>query len=146
MRLSATKSLLERKDTVIVANGVLHLRYRQPRRLPRMILHVREKERMPQRDVIARLAAMQYERNELEFKRGTFACGGCPRRVPRRELRDGSAHRASRRRGRELTLFDPLTGHASQRVPRLHRLPVEPLCDAPGDDLARDRGIKIELA
>src|SRR6266478_6544178 len=76
MRLSATKSLLERKDTVIVATVSCIYGIGNPVDYHSMILHVREKERMPQRDVIARLAAMQYERNELEFKRGTFRVRG----------------------------------------------------------------------
>src|SRR6266852_5998031 len=65
MRLSATKSLLERKDTVIVATVSCIYGIGNPVDYHGMILHVREKERMSQRDVIARLAAMQYERNEL---------------------------------------------------------------------------------
>src|SRR5438128_7773703 len=76
MRLSATKSLLERRDVVIVATVAAIYGFGGPSEYHGMILHVREKERMSQRDVIARLAAMQYERNELEFKRGTFRVRG----------------------------------------------------------------------
>src|SRR5216117_2649867 len=76
MRLSATKSLIERKDTVIVATVSCIYGIGNPVDYHGMILHVREKERMSQRDIIARLAAMQYERNELEFKRGSFRVRG----------------------------------------------------------------------
>src|SRR5438093_11125317 len=76
MRLSATKSLLERKDTVIVATVSCIYGIGNPVDYHGMILHVREKERMSQRDVIKRLAEQPYERNELEFKRGTFRVRG----------------------------------------------------------------------
>ena len=71
MRLSATKSLLEREDAVIVATVSCIYGIGDPVDYHGMILHVREGERISQRDVIARLAAMQYERNELEFRRGS---------------------------------------------------------------------------
>src|SRR5574338_13236 len=67
MRLSATKSVLERKDTVIVATVSCIYGIGDPDDYHSMILHLRERERISQRDIIARLVAMQYERNELEF-------------------------------------------------------------------------------
>src|SRR5574341_1124283 len=76
MRLSATKSLLERRDTIIVATVSAIYGIGDPSEYHGMILHLREGERMSQRDVIARLAAMQYQRNELEFKRGNFRVRG----------------------------------------------------------------------
>src|SRR5256886_15077252 len=76
MRLSATKPLLERKDVVIVATVSCIYGIGNPVDYHGMILHVREKERTSQRDVIAHLAAMQYERNELELRRGTFRVRG----------------------------------------------------------------------
>src|SRR2546423_11743565 len=81
-----------------------------------MILHVREKERTSQRDVIARLAAMQYERNELEFKRGTFRVRGDVLDVFPAENSETALRIAlTDDEVESLTLFDPLTGHASQR-------------------------------
>src|SRR5512144_1237336 len=68
MRLSATKSLLERRDTVIVATVSAIYGIGTPEDYHGMILHVRENEKLTQRDAIQRLAEMQYERNELEFK------------------------------------------------------------------------------
>ena len=76
MRLSATKSLLEREDVVIVATVSCIYGIGDPVDYHGMILHLRDKERISQRDIIARLAAMQYERNELEFRRGTFRVRG----------------------------------------------------------------------
>ncbi len=76
MRLSATKSLLERKDTIIVATVSCIYGIGDPVDYHGMILHLREREKLSQRDIIARLTAMQYERNEFEFARGTFRVRG----------------------------------------------------------------------
>ena len=76
MRLSATKSLLERADTVIVATVSCIYGIGDPVDYHSMILHLREREKAHQRDIIKRLAEMQYERNELEFRRGTFRVRG----------------------------------------------------------------------
>src|SRR5471032_2918861 len=72
MRLSATKSLLERRDCVIVATVSAIYGIGDPSDYHGMILHLREHEKVTQRDMIARLALMQYQRNDLEFKRGVF--------------------------------------------------------------------------
>src|SRR5213080_2427337 len=118
MRLSATKSLLERKDVVIVATVSCIYGIGNPVDYHGMILHVREKERTSQRDVIARLAAMQYERNELEFKRGTFRVRGDVLDVFPAENSETALRIAlTDDEVESLTLFDPLTGRASQRVP-----------------------------
>src|SRR5574340_1273244 len=76
MRLSATKSLLERRDTVIVCTVSAIYGIGDPSEYHGMILHLREGEKMSQRDVLARLVAMQYERSELDFRRGTFRVRG----------------------------------------------------------------------
>src|SRR5450756_3206315 len=68
MRLSATKSLLERRDTIIVATVSAIYGIGNPADYHNMILHLRENEKLTQRDAIQRLAEMQYERNEFEFK------------------------------------------------------------------------------
>src|SRR5437773_2462760 len=70
MRLSATKSLLERPDSVIVATVSCIYGIGDPVDYHSMILHLREHEKTPQREIIRRLAEMQYQRNELEFRRG----------------------------------------------------------------------------
>src|SRR6516162_3352838 len=76
MRLSATKSVLERPDTVIVATVSCIYGIGDPDDYHSMVLHLREREKSSQRDIIRRLAEMQYMRNELEFRRGTFRVRG----------------------------------------------------------------------
>jgi len=119
MRLSATKSLLERRDTIIVATVSAIYGIGDPADYHNMILHLREQEKLAQRDVIRRLAEMQYERNELEFRRGTFRVRGDvldifpaenSETAVRLSLLDDEVD--------SLSLFDPLTGHILKRVPR----------------------------
>src|SRR5471032_179652 len=76
MRLSATKSLMERRDVVIVATVSAIYGIGDPVDYHGMILHLRTGEKYSQRDVIQRLATMQYDRNELDFRRGTFRVRG----------------------------------------------------------------------
>ena len=76
MRLSATKSMLERRDVVIVATVSAIYGIGDPSEYHGMILHLREGEKLAQRDVLARLVAMQYERSEMDFRRGTFRVRG----------------------------------------------------------------------
>src|SRR5471032_1261976 len=76
MRLSATKSLMERRDCVIVATVSAIYGIGDPSEYHNMILHLRTGEKYSQRDVIQRLATMQYDRNELDFRRGTFRVRG----------------------------------------------------------------------
>src|SRR5215510_9242140 len=76
MRLSATKSLLERGDAVIVATVSCIYGIGDPVDYHGMILHLREREKANQRDIIARLVAMQYVRAELDFRRGSFRVRG----------------------------------------------------------------------
>ncbi len=147
MRLSATKSLLERKDAVIVATVSCIYGIGNPVDYHGMILHVREKERMSQRDVIARLAAMQYERNELEFKRGTFRVRGDVLDVFPAENSETALRIALLDDEIEtLTLFDPLTGRASQRVPRFTVYPSSHYVTPRSTTLRAIEAIKIELA
>src|SRR5205807_6537735 len=76
MRLSATKSLLERKDTVIVATVSCIYGIGDPSDYQDMRLLLRERDPIPQRDLLARLAGMQYTRNDIDFRRGTFRVRG----------------------------------------------------------------------
>ena len=112
MRLSATKSLLERRDTIIVASVSAIYGIGDPADYHNMILHLREHDKLAQSDVIRRLAEMQYERNEIEFRRGTFRVRGDVLDVfpaensetaVRISLLDDEVDR--------LSLFDPLTGN-----------------------------------
>src|SRR5436189_1309437 len=147
MRLSATKSLLERKDTVIVATVSCIYGIGNPVDYHGMILHVRERERTSQRDVIARLAAMQYERNELEFKRGTFRVRGDVLDVFPAENSETALRIALLDDEVEsLTPFDPPTGRASQRVPRFTVYPSSHYVTPRATTLRAIEAIKIELA
>lgn len=119
MRLSATKSLLERRDVVIVATVSAIYGIGNPSEYHRMILTLRTGDRLGQRDLIARLIAMQYNRNEMEFGRGTFRVRGDTIDVfpaehaemaLRIELFDDEIE--------SLQLFDPLTGQVRQKIPR----------------------------
>jgi len=147
MRLSATKSLLEREDSIIVATVSCIYGIGDPVDYHGMILHLREREKYSQRDVIARLAAMQYERNELDFRRGTFRVRGdvldiFPAENSETALRitllDDEVER--------LVLFDPLTGHAHHRVPRFTVYPSSHYVTPRSTTLRAIEAIKPELA
>jgi excinuclease ABC subunit B len=147
MRLSATKSLLEREDAVIVATVSCIYGIGDPVDYHGMILHVREKERVSQRDIIARLVAMQYERNELEFKRGAFRVRGDVLDVFPAEHSETALRIALLDDEIEnLTLFDPLTGQASQRVPRFTVYPSSHYVTPRATTLRAIEAIKVELA
>ncbi len=147
MRLSATKSLLEREDSIIVATVSCIYGIGDPVDYHGMILHLREKEKFSQRDVIARLVAMQYDRNDMDFRRGTFRVRGDVIDVfpaenseiaLRLELFDDEVE--------SLTLFDPLTGHVHQRVPRFTVYPSSHYVTPRETTLRAIEAIKIELA
>ena len=147
MRLSATKSLLEREDAVIVATVSCIYGIGDPVDYHGMILHVREKEELSQRDIIARLVAMQYTRNELEFRRGVFRVRGdvldvFPAENSETALRIALADDEVE----SLTLFDPLTGHASQRVPRFTVYPSSHYVTPRATTLRAIDAIKVELS
>ncbi|WP_150612680.1 excinuclease ABC subunit UvrB [Pandoraea terrigena] len=119
MRLSATKSLLERRDVVIVATVSAIYGIGNPSEYHRMILTVRQGDKLGQREIIARLIAMQYTRNETDFGRGTFRVRGDTIDIfpaehaelaLRVDLFDDEVD--------TLQLFDPLTGRVRQKVPR----------------------------
>ncbi|NLC24070.1 MAG: excinuclease ABC subunit UvrB, partial [Oxalobacter sp.] len=119
MRLSCTKSIMERKDVVIVATVSAIYGIGNPNEYHQMILTLREKDKLSQRDVIARLVQMQYNRNELDFARGTFRVRGDTIDVFPAE----NAEYALRidmfdDEIETLQFFDPLTGRIIQRIPR----------------------------
>ncbi len=147
MRLSATKSLLERRDTIIVATVSCIYGIGDPVDYHGMILHLRERERYAQRDIIARLAAMQYERNELDFRRGTFRVRGdvldvFPAEHSETALRIALADDEVD----SLTLFDPLTGQTHHRVPRFTVYPSSHYVTPRATTLRAVEAIKAELA
>src|SRR5450830_122206 len=119
MRLSCTKSLMERRDVVIVATVSAIYGIGNPNEYHQMILTLRAKDKVSQRDVIARLIQMQYSRNEVDFGRGTFRVRGDTIDVfpaehaelaVRIEMFDDEIE--------SLQLFDPLTGRVRQKIPR----------------------------
>jgi len=147
MRLSATKSLLEREDSVIVATVSSIYGIGDPVDYHGMILHLRENEKMPQRDVIKRLVSMQYERNEMDFARGTFRVRGdiidvFPAENSEHALRislfDDEVE--------SISLFDPLTGHMVSRVPRYTVYPSSHYVTPRETTLRAIDTIKVELA
>src|ERR1700744_2782533 len=120
MRLSATKALLERPDSIIVATVSSIYGLGDPQAYLSMILHIVRGDRMDQRKLLRRLADMQYTRNELDLHQGTYRVRGdvidifpaeSEREAVRVELFDD--------RIENLSLFDPLTGEVLKRVPRL---------------------------
>ncbi len=146
MRLSATKALLERPDSVIVATVSSIYGIGDPVDYHAMILHLRESERIAQRDVIKRLAEMQYERNEIEFKRGVFRVRGDVIDVFPAE----SAELAVRislfdDEIETLHLFDPLTGQTRQRVGRFTVFPSSHYVTPRATVLKAVDAIKAEL-
>lgn len=119
MRLSATKSLLERRDVIIVATVSAIYGIGNPGDYHQMILTLRVRDKLGQRDVIQRLVQMQYTRNETDFGRGTFRVRGDTVDIfpaehaelaLRVELFDDEID--------SLQLFDPLTGRVRQKIPR----------------------------
>jgi excinuclease ABC subunit B len=147
MRLSATKSLLERRDCVIVATVSAIYGIGDPSEYHGMILHLRQGERMVQRDVIGRLAAMQYERSELDFRRGTFRVRGDvidifpaehAEHAVRISLLDDEIER--------LQVFDPLTGRVLHGMARFTVYPSSHYATPRDTTLRAIDAIKAELA
>jgi excinuclease ABC subunit B len=119
MRLSATKSLLERPDTVIVATVSCIYGIGDPDDYQDMRLLLREKDRVGQRNLLARLAGMQYTRNDIDFRRGTFRVRGDTIDVfPAEHGETALRVQLFDDEIEALTLFDPLTGELLHRIPR----------------------------
>lgn len=119
MRLSATKALLEREDSIIVATVSAIYGIGDPSDYHGMVLHVQQGEKIAQRDMIARLVGMQYDRNEFDFARGTFRVRGDVIDVFPAENNE-TAVRISMfdDEVESITLFDPLTGQVFNKIPR----------------------------
>jgi excinuclease ABC subunit B len=119
MRLSATKALLERPDAIIVATVSAIYGLGDPQAYLSMVLHLSRGDRIDQRQLLRRLADMQYKRNDTELTQGTYRVRGdvidifpaeSEREALRVELFDDEVD--------TLTLFDPLTGEIRRKVPR----------------------------
>lgn len=124
MRLSATKNLMTRQDVIIVATVSAIYGIGDPTEYQQMVLSVKEKDHIDQRDIISILVAMQYERGEMEFKRGSFRVRGDVIDVYPAENYD-VALRISLFDDEidRLDLFDPLTGSITQRIGRFTVFP-----------------------
>lgn len=147
MRLSATKSLLERRDTIIVATVSCIYGIGDPVDYHSMILHLREQEEISQRDIIKRLTGMQYQRNEFEFSRGTFRVRGDTLDIFPAENSE-VAIRVSLFDDivESISSFDPLTGRILQKVARYTVYPSSHYVTPRSTTLRAIETIKTELA
>lgn len=147
MRLSCTKSLMERRDVVIVATVSAIYGIGEPESYHRMIMTLRTGDKVGQRDVISQLIRMQYQRNDQDFSRGKFRVRGDTIDVfpaehselaVRIELFDEEVE--------SLQLFDPLTGRIRQKIPRFTVYPSSHYVTPRDKVLAAVETIKVELA
>jgi len=120
MRLSATKALMERRDTIIIATVSAIYGLGDPESYLKMLLHVVRGDRIDQRAILRRLAELQYSRNDTAFSRATYRVRGevidihpadSEKEAVRIELFDNEVE--------QISLFDPLTGKILQRLPRV---------------------------
>jgi len=147
MRLSATKALLERPDCVIVATVSAIYGIGDPSEYHHMILHLRQGDKVPQREVIRRLTEMQYQRNELEFKRGVFRVRGDVIDIFPAENAETAVRLALFDDEVEsISVFDPLTGQVLHKLPRFTVYPSSHYVTPRETTLRAIEGIKLELA
>ena len=146
MRLSATKAMMERKDTIIVATVSAIYGLGDPESYLKMMLHLDRGDRINQREVIKRLTEIQYTRNDVELSRGTYRVRGdvidiypadSDIEAVRVELFDDEIE--------QLSYFDPLTGEVLRKVPRLTVYPKTHYVTPREIMLAAVDNIKIEL-
>ncbi|HIF9496854.1 TPA: excinuclease ABC subunit UvrB [Photobacterium damselae] len=147
MRLSATKALMERRDVIIIASVSAIYGLGDPDSYLKMMLHVRRGDMLDQRDILRRLAELQYIRNDMAFERGTFRVRGevidifpaeSEKEAVRIELFDDEVDRIS--------LFDPLTGSVIQQdLPRYTVYPKTHYVTPREKILEAIEGIKVEL-
>ncbi len=146
MRLSCTKSILERRDVVIVATVSAIYGIGKPESYHQMVMTLRVGDKVGQRDLIAQLVRMQYTRNEQDFSRGKFRVRGDTIDVfpaehsemaIRIELFDDEIE--------SLQLFDPLTGRVRQKIPRFTVFPSSHYVTPREQVLSAVEGIKLEL-
>ncbi|WP_395028281.1 excinuclease ABC subunit UvrB [Comamonas odontotermitis] len=147
MRLSATKSVLERRDTIVVATVSAIYGIGSPESYTKMRFILRVGDEINQRDTIAQLVRMQYKRNDMDFSRGSFRVRGDTIDVfpsehselaVRIELFDDEVE--------SIQLFDPLTGRVRQKVPRFTIYPSSHYVTPRDQVLAAVETIKEELA
>lgn len=146
MRLSATKALIERRDTIVVATVSAIYGLGEPESYFKMVLHLVRGDMIKQRDILRRLAEMQYTRNDLELRRGTYRVRGevidiypaeSEQEALRIELFDDEVER--------LSLFDPLTGEIVSRIARYTVYPKSHYVTPRETLLEAIEKIKVEL-
>lgn len=146
MRLSATKSLLERDDTIIVATVSCIYGIGDPVDYHGMILHLREHEKITQREAIKRLTEMQYDRNETDFNRGTFRVRGDVLDIfPAESSEEALRVSLFDDEVESLALFDPLTGRILQKLSRYTVYPSSHYVTPRSTTLRAIETIKAEL-
>lgn len=146
MRLSATKALIERRDTIVVATVSAIYGLGEPESYFKMVLHLVKGDMIKQRDILRRLAEMQYTRNDVELRRGTYRVRGeiidifpaeADQQALRIELFDDEIER--------LSLFDPLTGEILHRLARYTVYPKNHYVTPREQLLTAVESIKLEL-
>ncbi|MEX0448455.1 excinuclease ABC subunit UvrB [Spiribacter sp. 221] len=146
MRLSATKAIIERRDTIIVASVSSIYGLGDPTAYLEMVLHLQQGEQVDQRRILRRLAQLQYARNDYDFSRGTYRARGdvidifpaeSEDEAVRVELFDDEIE--------SLAWFDPLTGEVLRRVPRLTVYPKSHYVTPRETVLSAVEKIKVEL-
>lgn len=146
MRLSATKALMERRDTIVVATVSAIYGLGEPASYFEMVLHLVRGDIINERTILRRLAEMQYTRNDVELRRATYRVRGevidvfpaeSEQEALRIELFDDEIER--------LSLFDPLTGAVTRTIARFTVYPKNHYVTPRDQLLNAVEGIKIEL-
>ncbi len=147
MRLSATKALLERRDTIIVATVSAIYGLGDPKEYHSMVLHLVRGEEIEERTILRRLAELQYNRNDIELRRASYRARGevidifpaeSEAEAVRVELFDDRID--------SLSFFDPLTGETLRKVPRLTVFPKSHYVTKRQTLLDAIEAIKVDLA
>ena len=146
MRLSATRAIMERRDTIIVATVSAIYGLGDPQSYLQMVLHLKRGDRLDQRYILRRLAELQYKRNDMAFERASYRVRGdvidiypaeSDREAVRLELFDDELER--------LSYFDPLTGEVMRTVPRVTIYPKTHYVTPRETILATIDKVKVEL-
>jgi excinuclease ABC subunit B len=124
MRLSATKALIEAKDTIVVASVSAIYGLGAPESYLKMVLNLSRGEIINQRDILRQLATMQYSRNDLDFQRGSFRVrGNCIDIFPAEAEKEAVRIELEFDKISEISFFDPLTGTVIKEMPRVSIFP-----------------------
>jgi excinuclease ABC subunit B len=146
MRLSATKALLEREDSVIVATVSAIYGIGDPGEYHGMVLHIHQGMKISQRDIVNKLIAMQYDRNDFDFSRGTFRVRGDVLDVFPSELSETAVRISLFDDEIEaITMFDPLTGQIHNKIHNFRIFPSSHYVTAREATLRAMETIKQEL-